>query len=236
VTITDGNGVASVLAQTSIAECAAVRPENSNGSCFAADVALASGYQPGASLGLEVVLPDGRALSGTTRIPGDFAVDGASGTCRIPPDTRLPLRWSRSDSAWAYLSEALILGLPAALASEEIEAPDSVYLLGLSISEADTTVVFPSQFGVFDRFDLERDLAVRLQEGLPAGASAEVAITAVERNYVNWVRGGNFNPSGAVRVSSLVGDGSGVFGAAVTRRFDVVSTTDAGSGPPCSGP
>lgn len=235
VIVTDGSGVPSVLFQTTIAECAAVLPDNADGSCYAADAVLAASYQPGESLSLAVTLPDGRDLTGQTRIPGAFVVDGASGTCRVPPDTRLSLGWSRSDSAWAYLSEALILGLPGALAAEGIEAPDTVYLLGLSISEADTTVVFPNQFGVFDRFDLDRDLAVRLQEGLPEGATAQVAITAVERNYVNWVRGGNFNPSGAVRVPSLVGDGSGVFGAAVTRQFTIVSSTDTASASPCSG-
>jgi hypothetical protein len=60
-----------------------------------------------------------------------------------------------------------------------------------------------------------------------------VAITAVERNFVNWVRGGSFNPSGTVRVSSIVGDGSGVFGAASTRRFTLISSTDPTMGPLC---
>lgn len=187
----------------------------------------------GEALSIAVALADGRSLTGSTRIPGAFLVDGVGAGCRLPPDTRLPLSWSPSDSAWAYLSEALILGLPDALAAEGIQAEDSLYLLGLSISQSDTTVVFPSEFGVFERFDLDQDLAVRLQQGLPEGASADVAITAVDRNYVNWVRGGSFNPSGAVRVSSLVGDGLGVFGSAVTRRFTVVSTADSTAGPPC---
>ncbi len=236
VTVTDGAGVAASMGLTAIDACAAVRPEGSTGSCFAADAITARGYEGGERLTLEIVLADGRSLSGETRIPGQFDVDGISIACRLPPNTRLPLVWTRSDSAWAYLSEAIILGLPAALASEGIEAPDTVDLLGLSISESDTTVSFPNELGIFDRFDLAQDLAVRLQRGLPEDAEAEVAITAVDRNYTNWVRGGNFNPSGAVRVGSLIGDGAGVFGSAVTRSFTVYSTSDPSVAPPCVGP
>lgn len=235
VTVTDGDGLASVLPLSVVAECVAARPEGSSGSCFAADFVRASSFEGGETLTLEVELADGRTLTGSTRIPGAFAIYGLGGGCRLPPDTRLPIRWSRSDGAGAYLSEVFITGLPDALASEGIEAPDSLYLFGLSISESDTTVVFPSEIGVFDRFDLDRDLAVRLQDGLPEGASADVAVTAIERNYINWIRGGSFNPSGTVRVSSLVGDGSGVFGAAVTRRFRLVSTADTMAGPACPG-
>ena len=235
VTVTDGDGVGSVLALSVIDECATTLPEDAQGSCFVSDFVRAGSFVSGETLTLDIQLADGRTLGGSARIPGDFVVAGLGGGCRIPPDTRLPIRWSRSDSASAYLSEALVLGLPDALVGEGIEAPDSLYLLGLSISERDTTVVFPSEIGVFDRFDLDQDLAVRLQQGLPEGASAEVAITAVEENFVNWVRGGSFNPSGAVRVSSLVGDGSGVFGAAVTRRFTLVSTADTSAGPVCPG-
>jgi len=234
VTITDGDGVASVLPLSVPDECVSIRPEGSGGSCFAADLVLAGSFTAGELLGLDIALADGRVLAGSTRVPGDFLVADVGSGCRVPPDTTLPLRWSRSDSAWAYLSEAYITGLPAALAGEGIEAPDSLHLLGLSISESDTTVVFPSEIGVFDRFDLDQALAVRLQRGLPEGASADVAITAVDRNFVNWVRGGNFNPSGTVRVPSLTGDGSGVFGAAVTRRFTLVSSTDTMAGPLCS--
>lgn len=235
VTVTDGDGAAWTLGLSVVDDCVGSRPEGSDGSCFAADAVLASSLEAGEALTLDVILADGRRLRGATRIPGAFVVENVAATCRVDPDTRLPLRWSRSDSAWAYVSEASITGLPEALASEGIEAPDTVHLLGLSISESDTTVVFPNEFGVFDRFDLDADLTVRLQDGVPEGVTADVAITAVDRNYVNWVRGGSFNPSGAVRVSSLVGDGSGVFGSAVTRRFTIVATADTAAAPPCRG-
>lgn len=114
------------------------------------------------------------------------------------------------------------MNLTAALQDTEIEVEkDPLLLLGLSISESDTTIVFPSEFGLFDRFDLDRDLALLLQTGLPFGTQAGVIVSAVDRSYVNWVRGGNFNPSGEVRVPSLQGDGTGVFGSIVRRRFDV---------------
>lgn len=236
VTLTDAGGSPHVLPLTVLDECVAKRPSNGTGSCFAASVSVAAAIRAGDRLSLEIALGDGRRLTGSTRVPGDFAVDAVGSACRIQPDALLPLVWSRSDSAWAYVSEALILGLPDALSGEGIDAPDTLSLTGLSISESDTTVVFPSEFGIFDRFDLDRDLAVRLQEGLPEGASADVAITAVDRNYVNWVRGGSFNPSGTVRVSSLVGAGSGLFGSALTRRFSIVSSADTATGPACSGP
>ena len=57
-------------------------------------------------------------------------------------------------------------------------------------------------------------------------------IAAADRNYVNWVRRGAFNPSGIVRVPSLHGDGTGVFGSVVRKRF----TVDAGLDLPKPGP
>ena len=85
-------------------------------------------------------------------------------------------------------------GLREALESQglEVEA-DSVALTGVAVSDADTTIVFPSEFGVFDRFSLDSDIALTLQAGIPLGATASVMVGAVDRNYVNWVRGGNFN-------------------------------------------
>ena len=103
-------------------------------------------------------------------------------------------------------------------------------LLGLSITANDTTIVFPAEFGVFDRFDLDQDIATALQEGLPAGTVAPVTIAATDRNYVNWARGGNFNPSGQVRVPSIQGDGTGVFGTFVVRGFEAVASATQPAG------
>lgn len=233
VRIARDDGFAFELDLAAVGLCVDSLADDARGSCFV-DGGLATSLAPGDALDLSIDLSDGRRLLGALTVPGDFQLDGIPSTCTLLPDTLLELRWSRSSGAWAYVNETSINGLPAALAPEDIEVEDDpLYLLGLSISASDTTAVFPSEFGVFDRFDLEQDLALRLQRGLPAGTDAIVTIAAVERNYVNWVRGGNFNPSGQVRVSSLRGDGTGVFGAAVVRRFSVVAEGGPGTHPAC---
>ena len=82
-------------------------------------------------------------------------------------------------------------------------------------------------------YNLDHDVAVALQRGLPDSTSALVTVTAVERNWVNWARGGTFNPSGQVRVPSVRGDGTGVFGSALIRAFRVVSQSQPSALPPC---
>ncbi len=206
------------------------------GTCYAAGT-QAEALEPGDLLDLEVVLEDGRTLVGRTRIPGDFALEEQASPCLLDPDSQLQVRWTASEGASAYVSETRIDGLGTALASEGILAPEELFLLGLSLSAADTTVVFPGEFGVFDRFDLDQDLAVRLQSGLPSGTQAIVGITATDANYVNWARGGSFNPSGQVRLPSVFGDGTGTFASGVLRRFGVYVDDDAqgGSAPRCVG-
>ena len=98
---------------------------------------------------------------------------------------------------------------------------DPLSLLGLSLSAADTSIVYPAELGLFSRTELDHDLSVELQKGLPGGTEAEVTVAAVDGNFVNWARGGNFNPSGPVRVPSVTGDGTGFFGSALVRGFAV---------------
>jgi hypothetical protein len=215
-----------------IGECVESVADDATGSCFV-DGGLASSLAPGDALSLTITLADGRTLLGALTVPGDFQLDGISGTCRVPPDTLLDVRWSRSNGAWAYVNETSINGLRDALGDSIEVEEDPLHLLGLSISAADTSVVFPSEFGIFDRFDLDQGLALRLQRGLPDGTDALVTVAAVERNYVNWARGGNFNPSGQVRVASIRGDGTGVFGAAVVRSFSVTASAASGGPPDC---
>jgi hypothetical protein len=232
VRITRGDGLTMLLAVVPLDRCVDSRPEGATGTCFAADSALAAQLRPGDALDLDIDLGGGGTVVGALTLPGAFALIEVEDVCRLPPDTTLEVSWSRSPGAWAYINETVIEGLPAALAGEGIVAEDSLYLLGLSVSAADTTIVFPAEFGVFDRFDLDQDLAVRLQRGLPDQTRASVSVAAVERNYVNWVRGGNFNPSGLVRVSSLRGEATGVFGGVVVRDFAVLSSADPLGGVP----
>jgi hypothetical protein len=131
------------------------------------------------------------------------------------------------------VNETVIVGIKDAFAPLGIDVKsDTLELLGLSISASDTTIVFPGEFGIFSRFELDQELATSLQDGLPAGVRAPVMISATDRNYVNWVRGGNFNPSGQVRVPSVRGDGTGVFASSVTRTFEVVVSAASSQGPP----
>ena len=228
------DGLTLKLVENQLGACLDSMSTVGSGACFLADPAQTPNLRPGDLLEVEVTLADGGTLFGAARVPSSFQIDGISTTCRLDPNTLLPIRWSSSDGAWAYVNETSISGLPEALVGEGIEVEeDPLHLLGLSISDQDTTVVFPSEFGIFDRFDLSQDLASRLQKGLPPSTTAEVSITAVEGNFVNWARGGNFNPSGQVRVPSLRGDGTGVFGATVNRRFFVSSSARADSMSDC---
>ncbi len=235
VTMRRSDGYTFVLNGEPTEDCIESTPEIDPGACFTATTAVAS-IQPGDLLEVRVDLPGGGVIEGAARLPGGFRLRGIGASCRIAPNSLLEIGWTRAETAWAYVNETSIKGLPEALRSEGIQVEDDpLYLLGLSISDEDTSITFPSQFGLFNRFDLDQRLAVRLQRGLPTGSWAEVTITAVDRNYVNWARGGNFNPSGQVRVPSLRGDGTGVFGATVGRRFEVFATTNPESGLPVCG-
>ena len=234
IVVRRSDGLTLELVESQLGACLDSMSIVGSGACFLADPVQTPSLSPGDLLEVEVTLADGGTLFGAARVPSSFQIDGISTTCRVDPNTLLPIRWSSSDGAWACVNETSISGLREALVGEGIVVEeDPLHLLGLSISDQDTTVVFPSEFGIFDRFDLNQDLATRLQQGLPPSTTAEVSITAVEGNFVNWVRGGNLNPSGQVRVPSLQGDGTGVFAATVSRWFFVSSSAQAGSMQDC---
>lgn len=209
-------------------------PPPQTGSCYRLEL-TPSPLEPGAAVELEIRTDDGRTLTSASEIPGAFdLVDLESGEldvpggrlqrlCLVRPGTRYRVSWTASEGAWAFLGETVIVGLDQALPG--VDVPNELYLNGLAL-RGDTSIVFPSDFGIFDRFDLDRDLSLALQEGLPEGTSAVVSITSVDRNAVNWARGGNFNPSGAVRIPSVFGDGTGVFGTGVQHEFTVWGLDD----------
>ena len=188
---------------------------------------------PGDTYDLTVDAPGDRRLEGQTTVPGSFDLLAPSASpCRIPGGGDLELVWSRAEGAWSYQAVAAFDGLePGLQALGVVDPPNELELLGLAIGAADTTLVFPQEFGVFDRFTLDRDVALALQQGLPDGASAAIVLAAADRNFVNWVRGGNFNPSGQVRVPSVVGDGTGVLASFTAVRQSFFSAT--GSYPDC---
>lgn len=203
--------------------------------------ATPSPFAPGEVLALQVRAADGRILTAASPVPGAFAMNGLTqedGHCRINPDTNYRLRWTPSADSWAYIVDARLEGLTAAFAPRGINAPDTLYLQGVSVGREDTDMVFPRNLGLFDFFDSdedERDVIRALDNGLPEGARAEVAITAIDRNWVNWVRGGNFNPSGQVRIPSVFGDGTGLFGTAIQRRVWIRASVGGDGEPPLCG-
>lgn len=183
---------------------------------------------------LRIELADGGVMTGTTTVPQPFQLlRPTAATCNLAPNTTFEIAWTQSPNAWVYVSETLLFGLSAALAAQGITLEDDpLRLFGLSLSDRDTTVVFPTGFGLFQRFDSELTKAlVAIQNGLPPGIAAQVLVAAADRNYVNWERGGNFNPSGLVRVASIRGDGTGVFGSIVPHFFNV--TVDPARPPTC---
>lgn len=194
---------------------------------------------PGKTYELEVVSRSGERIRGRTTVPGDFAgrrpslpPNSTVSACWLPPRTNIELMWSQSEGAWSYLANLEIVGLGSALSGSEMEVPDPLELTGLSISQTDTTLVLPREFGLFELTNVDQDLIAFLQNGFPPGVSLRLRVSALDRNYVNAIRGGSFNPSGAIRISSVVGDGIGVFGSYVPRDLFVVVEEEAPL-PPC---
>lgn len=198
------------------------------GTCYGVDAPVPL-VLPGRTYNLRIELTDGGVLSGSTTVPADFeVVRPGTEACRLAARENYELTWTLSEGTSIYLIEAHMAGLREALRRGGLDVPGSgsVELLGFSVTAQDTSLVFPSELGLFDRLDEDlHPILVAIRGGLPPGVTTTGSVSAADRNYVNWVRGGNFNPSGPVRISSLRGDGIGVFGSLVTRPFDMV--TDA---------
>lgn len=243
VTRADGSGVQLSEMPTlgpCLVEGASPESDPARGTCYRAEPVVLA---PGGALRLDIETERGERLEAETVVPGLFGFRRPAtllGRCTLEPDRPFELSWGPSEGAWAYVAETEIFGLPAALEPLGITLDvDPLYLLGLSVGRADTTIVFPSEFGVFDRFDLDRDVALYLQGGVPPATASRVTVAAVDRNYTNWVRGGNFNPSGTVRVPSVRGDGTGFFGSAYRLELELVVDPAPGGGtyaaPSCAG-
>ena len=231
VVITRGGTSSVELQEADQDACYQDRNKRTRGTCYVTSQEAADEFQPGEQLELTIELTQGRTLRSATTIPGEFTLIGIEdgSRCLLPADTPLTVQWSRSNDTWAYISETLIVGLESSLSGTvaSTNEADSLWLLGLSLSASDTTIVFPTEFGIFQRFDLDAEIAAQLQKGLTPGTQASVTVTAANRNYANWARGGNFNPSGRVSIPSVTGDGTGVFGASVTRTFEMVVNPDS---------
>lgn len=212
-------------------------------SCYVSPAERGEWVVPGERYELAVVTARGERVRGRTHVPGPYRLTGLAGAegdgagrrvCTLPPATPLPLVWTRAAGAWAYVVEMEVYGLPAALSRQGTligNVPDPLEMLGVSVSESDTTMVVPTEVGVFDRFSLDQALLRAIRDGFPPGVEVRLTLAAVDRNYVNAVRGGSFNPSGSVRVSSVVGDGVGVFGSLVPQTLRVYVRSGPGWSP-----
>lgn len=236
VVVTSEDGLAVVFQQ---ADTACAYPGGAAlGTCYLSPPSAGYWVVAGKSYELRVATSRGEVARGVTRVPGAFSLVGIpfrdregarpAGSaevrlstvgdpplCRIPPSTPLPVTWRQARGAWGYISPLYLYGLSHYEAVGGFEVSDPLELIGVSVSSSDTTIVLPTEFGVFDRFSLDQDLLRFLQGGLPQGIFMRLTVAAADRNYINGVRGGTFNPSGQVRVSSVAGDGVGVFGSLV---------------------
>ena len=220
IEVTNARGEVLAFQETDSRECLTEEIVVVIGTCYAS-TRTDFDIVPGEAYVLRIQLAEGGVMTSATRVPEVFSlIRPATEECSLPENTTLPMAWTSSSDAWVYVSETLLHGLAPLLREQGIPLEeDPLLLFGLSFSNQDTTVVFPTEFGLFQRFDAElTEALIAIQNGLPAGVVAEVTIAAADRNYVNWERGGNFNPSGLIRVASIRGDGTGTFGSIVPRR------------------
>jgi len=196
------------------------------GTCYAASVP--SGYfAPLAELSLQVALPDGRQLFGTSTIPGPFMPSRPSlqgGRCRADPETNYTIRWGPIRNAWAYIAEAEFKGLRQNL----WESQDPLYLTAawMAAPSYRAQMGFPRKLIEGDVPFNARKAARRLESGLPWGVTVDLAVAAIDRNWANWIRPGQVHVAGVVPVPSVFGDGTGMFGTAV-RWTATIESRDA---------
>ena len=194
------------------------------GSCYITAGQDGGWVQPGQRYDLRVEIPDGRVIEGRTQVPGAYQVpalrdDPELGSlCSMAPDSAFELVWRQSAGAWSYVADLNISGLSQTLSGRGFRVPDPMLVRGVSVSQSDTTLLLPSEFGVFERLQYDSELLLAISHGFPEGTRMELVLAAVDRNWLNSVRGGSFNPSGLIRISTVVGDGVGVFGSLNVQR------------------
>lgn len=200
------------------------------GSCYASPPTDTAWVRPGATYDLTVRTQDGRVIRGRTHLAGDFAVPSIPQTlvsfgvpiCELAPNSTFTLLWTRAAGAAGYLADLRISGLRGALGTSEFNVPEPLELRGVSVSDTDTTIVLPTEFGVFERFVYDDRLLAAIAHGFPQGIRLDLVLAAADINWVDSMRGGNFNPSGLIRISTVVGDGVGVFGSMVVKRAEIL--------------
>ncbi len=229
IDVTFPGGAVHRLVERSDLGCAPGPRDQANGTCY--ELTDPEGpsspllqLEGGERLEMRIQTAAGGVITSSTQVPEMFELSELTSgeACRVPPETTIPVEWTESPSAWAYITETQMFGLANALQNSDIDPPnDPLFLLGLSLGAGDTSTMFPKEFGLFERVGMDPDLAEILQKGMPPATRARVSISAVDRNYVGWIKGSGFNPSGRVRIPSVEGDGTGFFGASVSHWFEV---------------
>ena len=195
------------------------------GSCYTATAPSAI-FAPGERLSLEVTGPNVGVLTGVSRMPGLFSPTGLSlvdGRCRLTPATNHRFTWPPVQGAAGYLAEARIEGELTGDSDGNVHI--SVTLIGSDVAE----IAFPREF-LRDLYGNDWELARVLRTGLPDGTTADIAVGAIDRNWINWIREGRINLNGEVRTPSVFGDGSGMFGTAVRWKVSVESRRENSEG------
>jgi hypothetical protein len=202
-------------------------PEPDPRRCYAAR--LDPGFaRPLDRLVLEVDVVGGGRIEGGTVVPGAFEWAQPSGgdACAVATG-EVMLSWTQSENSWAYLADVLVEGLAPGLTALGVENPlDEASYAGLTVTSADTAISFPEDFSSDDDFYYEQPLSDLIEGGMQPGWIAEVWVVAIDRNFTNWVRQGVFNPSGNVRIPSLRGAGTGVFGSSVVLERRIAGSPD----------
>lgn len=198
-----------------------------HGSCYVTAAGDVGWVHASQTYDLRVQTAQGEVIEGRTTVPGPYQVPSLRPGplpgffCSIAPGSTLELLWTQSKGAWSYVADLSITRLEG-LAGQGLHIPDPMLIRGVSVSQADTTLVLPAEFGVFERLQYDNDLLVAIRDGFPEGAQLDLVLASADRNWVNSVRGTGFNPSGLMRISTVVGDGVGVFGSLNVKRAFVV--------------
>lgn len=219
------------------------------GTCYLAS-ASPSPLAPGERVSLTIRSPAGGVAEGATKLPESFAPTGGlaspGGRCLTEPDKNHRFSWSVAEGAQAYVGGAVVDGLDPLIwpGDSELYAGEPLHMTGIPFGRDSTEMVFPREFGtLFTATNVGAAVGDMLQTGLPHGATADVAVGAIDRNWFNWIRLPTFETlfvnstfdTGEIRIPSIFGAGTGVFGAGVrwTVAVESRSPTGAGDPPPC---
>jgi hypothetical protein len=247
VEIQPPQGSSVVFQERPAAECLAGSPTEwevedlqLEASCYVSPEEAGAFVRPGQRYELLVRTRGGQVARGRTDVPGAFtfatprvSLDPVTLSTRCALPTRaFRLAWTEANGTWAYIAHLRLSSWGDDLRAQGVDLPETLELTGVSVSAADTTMLFPASIGLFQRGDLDQRIFAALAQGLPDRANATLIVQAADRNYTNAIRGGNFNPSGNVRGSSVVGDAVGLFGSTVPLTIFSPSGEEAGL-PPC---